>query len=298
MIAMKNIYNFKTKMNIRTFISSPNKTNVLGIGVSRTNYKESTDFIIQSAQLNQSCTVAATNVHSITSAYLDPDGYGEQLKRFTLVTPDGQPVRWALNLLRNSDEEVLADRVRGPELMLQICEQAAVKGISIFLYGSKETVLESLQIKLKQKFPELIIAGVISPPFRPLTPEEDAAYTEEIRKSGAGIVFVSLGCPRQEAWTFEHRYQLKCPIIAVGAAFDFHSGNIPEAPAWMQWAGLEWLFRLCKEPKRLWKRYLLLNPLYLILLTLQLVKLLPIDEESTVESGTVEHPEQAIDRRL
>lgn len=167
--------------------------------------------------------------------------------------------------------------------MLQLCEQAAAKGISIFLYGSTEAVLEKLQIKLKEKFPNLIIAGAISPPFRPLTPEEDAAYVKQIRESGAGLVFIGLGCPRQEIWAFEHSHQLDCVLICVGAAFDFHSGNIAEAPQWMQRAGLEWLFRLCQEPSRLWKRYLLLNPLYLILFALQLVNLLPVDKPATEE---------------
>ncbi len=297
MIALQNICEFKVKMNTRTLKTTPIKTNILGIGVSRTKYKDCTDLIIQSAQSRQSCTVAAVNVHSITSGYLDPDGHGYQLNQFTLVAPDGQPVRWALNLLRNRDEEILPERVRGPELMLNICEQAAAKEISIFLYGSTEAVLETLQKNLQEKFPSLMIAGAVSPPFRPLTPQEDAAYTKQIRESGAGIVFVSLGCPRQEAWAFNHRHQLDCPIVAVGAAFDFHSGNIPEAPFWMQSLGLEWLFRFLQEPKRLWKRYWLLNPLYLILLGLQLLKLLPVEQDSIeVETSSAERHPEAINR--
>lgn len=266
-------------MNYQDLLLPPSKTSVLGIGVSRTNYKECTELIIKSAKLHRYCAVAATNVHSITTGYLDPKGHGFALRHFTLVTPDGQPIRWALNLLRKRDEAVMRDRVRGPQLMIDVCRRAEAENISIFLYGSTESVLEKLQSNLYKMFPKLIIAGAISPPFRPLTPEEDAAYIDQILSSGAGVVFVSLGCPRQEKWAFEHEKVLPRPILCVGAAFDFHAGNIPEAPVWMQAIGLEWLYRLYQEPRRLWKRYLLLNPLYLILLFLQIINLLPVDYE-------------------
>lgn len=264
-------------MNFQPLPPPPPKTNVLGIGVSRTNYQDCTEFIIQSAIARQSCTVAPTPVHGIMEGFLDPQ-HGERMRQFTIVAPDGQPVRWAMNLLRKRHEPPLRDRVYGPTLMLYICERAAAENISIFVYGSTPSVLENLQHNLTRKFPNLKIAGTISPPFRSLTPEEDATYMQEIRQSGAGIVFVGLGCPRQETWAFEHRHQLDCPLVCVGAALDFHSGNLPQAPSWMQRAGLEWLFRLTQEPTRLWKRYLLLNPLYVILLTLQLLKILPVKD--------------------
>lgn len=265
-------------MKEQNVLTIPPKTSVLGIKVSRTNYQECTDFIIQSAKQRQTCTVAATPVHGIMTGYLEPDGHGHRLNNFTIVTPDGQPVRWALNILRQPDEEILTDRVYGPTLMLRVCEKAAAEGISIFLYGSQESVLINLQQNLKNKYPNLQIAGVISPPFRPLTAEEDAQYTKEILESGAGIVFVGLGCPRQEKWAFEHGDRLNCAILCVGAAFDFHAGNIAQAPSWMQRAGLEWFFRLTKEPVRLWKRYVILNPLYVILLFLQITKILSFKE--------------------
>lgn len=263
-------------MSSNSIILPPSKTNLLGIGISRTNYKECTDFIIQSSKLRQSCNVAAVNVHSITIAYLNQQGHGDVLRNFTLLTPDGQPIRWGLNIFRQRGDKYLKERVRGPQLMLDVCDGAAFENISIFLYGSSQEVLDKLKINLTRKFPTLKIAGAISPPFRPLTPEEDVAYVKEIRASGAGIVFVSLGCPRQELWAFEHSDRFSCPILCVGAAFDFHAGNIPEAPEWMQRWGLEWFFRFYQEPKRLWKRYLLLNPLFLLLLFIQLIKLLPM----------------------
>ncbi|MEM1169046.1 MAG: WecB/TagA/CpsF family glycosyltransferase [Cyanobacteria bacterium P01_H01_bin.35] len=256
-------------------LTPPSKTNLLGMGVSRTNYQECTDFIIQSAQLGKSCTVAPTPVHGIMTGYLDPKDHGYRLNHFTIVAPDGQPVRWAINLLRKSGDDYLSDRVYGPTLMLHLCERAAREDISIFLYGSTPKVVENLQLNLNKKFPNLKFAGAISPPFRSLTKEEDAEYIKQIRESGAGIIFIGLGCPRQEKWAFEHSDRLNCALVCVGAAFNFHAGNVPQAPPWMQKVGLEWFFRFLQEPNRLWKRYLLLNPLYLILLFLQLIKLLP-----------------------
>lgn len=263
-------------MTVADQVDFPPKTDVLGIGVSRTSYQEATDLILQCAKLGRSCTVAATNVHSITTGYLEPEGHGRVLRHFSLVTPDGQPIRWALNLLRKRGESPLEDRVRGPQLMLEVCARAAQENVSIFLYGSTEKVLEELQNNLRKMFPDLVIAGSISPPFRPLSSEEDRADMTQILSSGAQIIFVSLGCPRQEAWGLEHAQILPYPILCVGAAFDFHAGNIPEAPEWMQRVGLEWFYRLYQEPGRLWKRYILLNPLYLVLLFLQVLKLLPV----------------------
>jgi exopolysaccharide biosynthesis WecB/TagA/CpsF family protein len=273
-----------------SLLTPPSKTNLLGMGVSRTNYQECTDFIIQCAQLGQSCTVAPTPVHGIMTGYLDPKGHGYRLNHFTIVAQDGQPVRWAINLLRKPNENYLRDRVYGPTLMLHLCERAARENISIFLYGSRLKVIEDLQLNLKKKFPNLKFAGAISPPFRSLTPEEDAEYIKHIRESGAGIVFIGLGCPRQEKWAFENSDRLNCALVCVGAAFDFHAGNVPQAPPWMQKMGFEWLFRFLQEPNRLWKRYLLLNPLYLILLFLQLIKLLPkrdFSQEQKVDGSKV-----------
>lgn len=265
---------FSDPMNVKTLLPPPHKTSVLGIGVSRTNYRDATEFIIQNAKLRQSCTVAPTPVHGIMSGYLDRN-HGRYLNQFTMVTPDGQPVRWALNLLRQPGDMPLRDRVCGPVLTLHLCKRAAEENLSVFFYGSTEVVLEKLHSNLQRQFPNLKIAGTISPPFRPLSDAEQAEYIDRIRDSGASIVFVGLGCPRQEKWAFEHRHQLDCPLICIGAAFDFHSGNLPVAPVWMQNAGLEWLFRLTQEPIRLWKRYLLLNPLYLMLLAAQILGWLP-----------------------
>jgi exopolysaccharide biosynthesis WecB/TagA/CpsF family protein len=248
------------------------KYNLLGLQVNAIDYEAATALIIQAAQNHQGLTVAAQPVHGVMTSVLDQK-YRYRLNQFDLVCPDGQPVRWALNLLYKTQ---MRERVYGPTLTLKVCKAAAETGVSIFLYGSKPEVLKQLQTNLKQQFPNLKIAGAISPPFRPLSIEEEQRYLEEIRQSQAGILLVGLGCPRQENWAYEHRHQLNCAVLCVGAAFDFHAGNIPQAPPWMQRGGLEWLFRLFQEPSRLWKRYVLLNPLYLILLFLQTLKILPV----------------------
>lgn len=250
------------------------KHNVLGVKVDALDYEGAVAKIINAAHLKKDMIVAAQPVYGIMTAVLD-EAYRYRLNAFDLVCPDGQPVRWGLNLLHHLH---LNERVCGPTLMLKVCERAAKENISIFLYGSKPEVLNQLQFNLNIAYPKLKIAGAISPPFHSLTPEEEAAYFQQIQQSGAGITFICLGCPRQEIWAYEHRHQFNSPVICVGAAFDFHAGFLPRAPLWMQQTGLEWLFRLLQEPVRLWSKYLWLNPLYLILLFLQFIKLLPAQQ--------------------
>jgi N-acetylglucosaminyldiphosphoundecaprenol N-acetyl-beta-D-mannosaminyltransferase len=192
------------------------------------------------------------------------------LNRLDLVVPDGQPVRWALNLLHRTN---LIDRVYGPTLMLQICDLAQREGLGIYLYGSTPAVLENLEHQLHGLFPKLKVCGAEPSMFRCLSEDEKAQVVSRIWASGARITFVGLGCPRQEVWAYEYRDALSMPILAVGAAFDFHGGKTRQAPQWMQDRGLEWLFRFRTEPRRLWRRYVLLNPWYLSLLATQLLRL-------------------------
>lgn len=193
-----------------------------------------------------------------------------RLNHLDLILPDGQPVRWALNLLYKTG---LTDRVYGPTLMLKLCAQAAQANLPIYLYGSRPEVLNALQQRLQQQFPDLMIAGVKPSQFQQVSDAEQAAIITAIRASGARLVFVGLGCPRQEVWVYENRDRLGMPAIAVGAAFDFHAGLTAQAPAWMQKRGLEWLFRLSQEPQRLWRRYLLFNPLYIFYFSLQYLRI-------------------------
>lgn len=235
------------------------KKNVLGVWVNALDYEAAVSKIITAAAEHQPLAVSALAVHGVMTGALDAV-HRYRLNHFDLVLPDGQPVRWALNLLYKLG---LPDRVSGPTTMLLVCERAAQEGLPIFLYGSKPTVLEALSRNLCQKFPGLKIAGMQPSKFRQVSPEEKLEIAEQIKNSGASMVFVGLGCPRQEVWVYEYRDLLPMPAMAVGAAFDFHAGNLAKCPEWIASLGFEWLFRLAMEPKRLWKRYLLLNPLYI-----------------------------------
>jgi exopolysaccharide biosynthesis WecB/TagA/CpsF family protein len=196
---------------------------------------------------------------------LDPE-QKFRLNHFDLLVPDGQPVRWVLNLLHHAG---LSDRVYGPNLTLRVCARAVADGVPVYFYGSTPEILAALKPQLNERFPGLIIAGLEPSKFRRLTPGEKTEVAARIRDSGAQIAFIGLGCPRQEAFAYEFRELLPMPILAVGAAFPFLAGKLPQAPYWMQNAGLEWVFRLAAEPSRLWRRYLYLNPAYLFLVALQ-----------------------------
>lgn len=237
----------------------PPKHNLFGVHISETCYDEAVDLIMEAARERRPMLVDHMPVHGLMEASQDPC-LNEKMNHFDIVAPDGQPVRWALNRFYKTD---LSDRVYGPELMLRLCRQAEKEGVGVYLYGSQPLVLERLQHNLVRQFPNLRIVGAESPPFRPLTPEEDQATIDRINHSGAGLVFLGLGCPKQEHFAFDHRDQIKGVQLCVGAAFDFHAGSKKMAPAWMQRNGLEWVFRLMTEPGRLWQRYLRTNSLFL-----------------------------------
>jgi len=187
-----------------------------------------------------------------------------------LITPDGRPLVWALRSLGVRD----ATQVRGTDLTTHVVERAAREGIPIGLYGGTPDLLETFVRILERRYPGVRVVCQIAPPFRPLTPEEDKTVTKEIRSSGARILFVGIGCPRQERWMEAHKDRIPAVMLGVGAAFDFHTGRVRQAPAWMQVAGLEWLFRLLMDPKRLWKRYAKHNPRFVVLFLLELLGLL------------------------
>jgi len=249
------------------------KKNLLGILVNAVNYEAAVSKVIAAASAGKPMSVSALAVHGVMTGVLDST-HRYRLNHIDLVLPDGQPVRWALNLLYNTK---LPDRVCGPNAMLQICERAAEEGLSIYLYGSQASVLEALSRNLCQRFPKLIIAGTQPSKFRQVSPQEKQETAQQIRNSGAAITFVGLGCPRQEVWAYEYRDDLSMPLIAVGAAYDFHAGNLAKSPEWLSNLGLEWVFRMMKEPKRLWKRYVFLNPLFMWLFFLQAFKIKHFD---------------------
>jgi N-acetylglucosaminyldiphosphoundecaprenol N-acetyl-beta-D-mannosaminyltransferase len=262
------------------------KHNVLGVRINAIDYEASVEQVIRAAKARRPMAVAALAVHGVMTGVFDPV-HRFRLNRLDLAVPDGQPVRWALNWLHRTR---LKDRVYGPTLMLKICEQAANEQLPIFLFGDTPEVLAALASSLAARFPQLTIAGTKCSKFRRLSVNERDETVAAIRASGAAITFVGLGCPRQEVWAFEFRQPLSMPVVAVGAAFRFHANQLPQAPQFMQDWGLEWLFRLAQEPRRLWRRYLLLNPVYLSLLLLQLARLRTFDPENVSEpTGDILH---------
>lgn len=241
------------------------KHNILGIRVNAVDYEAAVERVAQAARARQPMAVSALAVHGVMTGVLDRT-HRYRLNRFDLVVPDGQPVRWALNRLHGTR---LRDRVYGPTLTLKLCERAAADRLPIFLFGGTDELLAALAERLRQRFPALEIAGMRASRFRRLAPAERDETVAAIQASGAAMTFVGLGCPRQEVWAYEFRDALSMPLVAVGAAFNFHAGRLPQAPPRLQRLGLEWFYRLVQEPRRLWRRYLLLNPLYLSLLALQ-----------------------------
>jgi exopolysaccharide biosynthesis WecB/TagA/CpsF family protein len=234
------------------------KVNVVGVKVSVVDYEAAVAHVVAAAKAKKPYGVSALAVHGVMTGALDAE-HLYRLNRLDLVTPDGQPVRWAMRFLHG---EALPDRVYGPNMTLLICEAAAREGLSIYLYGSRQEVLDAWTVNLCKMYPTLKIAGSEPSKFKKLSEEENREMVERIRSTGADITFVGLGCPRQEVYAFENKDVLSMPLIAVGAAFDFHAGLLPQAPRWMQDRGLEWVFRLCHEPRRLWRRYAYLNPLF------------------------------------
>jgi N-acetylglucosaminyldiphosphoundecaprenol N-acetyl-beta-D-mannosaminyltransferase len=260
------------------------KHNLLGVGIDAVDYAGAVERIVVAAREQRPLAVSALAVHGVMTGVLDAV-HRYRLNALDLVCPDGQPVRWGLNLLHRAG---LSERVYGPQLMLEVCRAAAENRLPIFLFGGDKQLLDTLSNNLTEQFPSLQIAGTRSSKFRQLSEPEWRDLMAEVRDSGARIMFVGLGCPRQEVFAFEAREALSMPTLAVGAAFNFHSGLLPQAPPLLQRWGLEWLYRLVQEPRRLWRRYVFLNPAYLTLLAAQKLGLRRFDREQ------LEPPEASI----
>jgi exopolysaccharide biosynthesis WecB/TagA/CpsF family protein len=253
------------------------RMNVLGVRISAVDYDAAAERILRAARHRQPLAVSAMAVHGLMIGALDAT-QRHRLNAIDLLVPDGQPIRWALNRLYDAG---LPDRVYGPNLMLELCRRAAADSLPIFLFGGDTAMLDELSARLRRQMPNLRIAGQRASRFRTLDMAERAELVQEIRTSGAQIVFVGIGCPRQEVFVYELRDAVSLPLVAVGAAFPFHAGRLPQAPGWMQRYGLEWLFRLASEPRRLWRRYLYLNPLFVLLLVGQVTGLYVIDPDDS-----------------
>lgn len=240
---------------------------ILNSFIDATSWQEAVDTLLQWARGRQSRYVCICNVHVVVTAKQNPQ-FSRIINEADMATPDGMPLAWVLRSRGFPGQE----RINGPDLLWRLCGYAEKEELSIFLYGSTSNTLELLADRLRTMFPRLVIAGAVSPPFRDLTDEEDCKMTDLINESGATIVFVGLGCPKQEFWMAAHRGKVRGVMIGVGAAFDYHAGTLKRAPIWMQQHGLEWFFRLVSEPQRLWKRYLVTNSLFLFYLAVGIFK--------------------------
>lgn len=246
----------------------PRKRSLFGVQVSVTSYEDAEEAIIQAARRHAPAVVSHHDVRALVDASCIED-LRDAANAFQIVAPDGQPVRWALNLCHRTG---LRAPVTGTELMIRLCGRAERDGLPIFLYGSTPTVIDSLRAEVARRWPRLEVAGAESPPFRPLSDDEDRDTVRRINDSGAAIVFLGLGYPQQDRFAFAHRHSIHAVQMCVGAAFDFLSGNKTRAPRWMQRHGLEWLFRLAQEPRRLGRRYLVNNTRFLWKLAAELVR--------------------------
>lgn len=231
------------------------KKQLFSVSYTITDYEAASDLIISKALSNQSFGVSALAVHGLMTSVTDKS-FSETLNQIDMIVPDGQPVRWALNSFFGVG---MKDRVAGPILTRHVLAKGNDHNLKVYLYGSTPATLEKMEAFLRKKYPSLVICGRHSDRFREATPEEDQADINKINASGAELVLCGRGCPRQERWVASHIGKIQAPIMAIGAAFDFFAGNIKHAPKWMQNAGLEWLYRLVQNPKKLWKRYLTTN---------------------------------------
>jgi N-acetylglucosaminyldiphosphoundecaprenol N-acetyl-beta-D-mannosaminyltransferase len=265
------------------------KLPILGIGVStigRADVVAFCEHVIEERRVQQSSRAAyvcVTSVHGIITGVTD-QSFRAVVNAADVVTPDGMPVVWALRSFGARTQE----RVYGPDLMLDVCDMAQRQSVRVYLYGATDECLAQLHANLMRKYPDLSIVGMFSPPFRELTDNETLDVTRRITESGADLLFVGLSTPKQEKWMAKFADRLpNLLMIGVGAAFDFHAGRVKQAPSYLQRAGLEWLYRLYAEPRRLWKRYILITPWFLPLWGLQLCGFLRynLDQSATSTTG-------------
>jgi N-acetylglucosaminyldiphosphoundecaprenol N-acetyl-beta-D-mannosaminyltransferase len=231
---------------------------------SITDYLRASETIISKARIRKSYGVSALAVHGLIETVKDKS-FRTLVNKLDMVVPDGQPIRWALNSFYNAG---LEDRVTGPILTKYVLARASEENLSVYLYGSTPATLKKFVAFININYPGVKIAGIHPDRFREATAEEDTADIKKINDSGAHIVLVGRGCPRQEKWVAAHLGKIDSVMMAVGAAFDFHAGNISQAPAWLQQAGMEWFYRLIQEPRKLWRRYMTTNPHFIILFLL------------------------------
>ncbi len=239
--------------------------NIIGSPVTALPFHYQMKIIMQWASKHLSKTVCVANTHMLIEAYWKPR-FGSVLQTADLVTPDGMPLVWMMKMMGAATQ----NRVAGMDIFLALCEAAACQNTSLFLLGSQSAVLNRMRARLQKEFPNLCIAGMEPLPFRPLTAAEDQSLIRRVNASGAGLVFVALGCPKQEEWIADHKNRIQAVMIGLGGVFPVYAGIHKRAPYWVRQIGLEWLYRLLQEPKRLWKRYGTTIPMFIWLAIKQL----------------------------
>lgn len=244
---------------------------ILGMRIDGTSYADASARVLAWARAGERKLVYVANVHMIMEGH-DDAAFRTLINAGDLVTSDGMPLVWMLRALGVKGQT----RVYGPDLTLHICEAAAREGVRIGFMGGRPEVLAPLERNLEERFPGLQIAYMHSPPFRPMSAGEAAEIAADVKAAGVQILFVGLGCPKQEHWIAANAQHFDCPLLGVGAAFDFHAGQVRQAPSLLQQAGLEWLFRLAVEPRRLWRRYVYNNPRFVVLAAAQLLRTRPL----------------------
>ena len=233
---------------------------ILGLNVAVTNIDDAAKYIAGHAERGLGGYVCAANVHMCMESY-DNNDFMQVVNNAAIVVPDGKPLFWWMKMFGVQT----AQQVRGPDLFLKLCQISEKSGLQVGLYGGSEKALAALQKYIHLNYPSLNLVKLISPPYRSLAEEEQASYITEINESGVKILFVGLGCPKQEKWMASNEDSVNAIMVGVGAAFDFYAGTLKMAPEWMKTCGLEWLYRLFSEPRRLWKRYLYNNPRFILL---------------------------------
>lgn len=251
----------------RSTTNDLNLRNILGMRVDPTSYSQVCEQVDKWSSERIGRYICVANVHMTMEAYDDPQ-YQQVVNQADLVTPDGMPLVWTLRKMGYKSQQ----RVYGPTLTEKVLHLASQQKISVGFFGSTDAVLEKLVQKVRQTYPDIEIGYVFSPPFKELTKSEDEEFINQINDSGIRVLFVGLGCPKQEKWMHDHKEKVLAVMVGVGAAFDFIAGVKPQAPDWIQRSGFEWFFRLITEPKRLWKRYFYNNPRFLYHVVIQLLR--------------------------
>ena len=240
---------------------------VTGFPISTLSFDGQVNTIIRWAIARRSRVVCVSNVHMLMEGHWNK-AFAKVLMTADMLTPDGMPLVWMTSLMKGKPQ----DRVAGMELMLGLCEQAQEKGVSLFLFGSTADMLSEIRQRLAEDYPKLRVAGMLSPPFRPLSEAENEQVVAKINRSGAGLVLVSLGCPKQEQWMSGNSDRIRAVMVGLGGAFPVYAGNKKWAPSWMRRHGLEWCYRLKQDPRRLWKRYASTIPPFVWLAFKQVIK--------------------------